>query len=152
MKADRYLAPRYEVYDRGSDIPNLGIAACESAIAYDTYLVYEPDVSIEARVIDESSGIRSYRIDQLINPDTISFSPGGIWKREIALYGRVATVSASFSESAKLLMRRFQSAIRKRFVRLKAYYVAPKALELLKSGKRFTIAEQSPREFDLTLP
>lgn len=152
MRMDRYMEPKFEVFVRGSDIPNLGIANCESAIGCDQYLVYEPDVLIKPEVVNESSGIQSYRINQLNNPNTITFSPGGLWKGEIALYGRAVTVSASYSESAKRLLRRFQAAIRKSFVKIKAYYVAPNALELLKAGKRFTIAEQSPREFDLTLP
>jgi len=153
MRSDKkYLTPKFDVYGRGSEIPNLGIATCESAIACDTYLVYESGASIQARVIGEASKTPSYLIDQLVNPDTITFSFGGIWKGETVLYGRVATVSASFSKSAKHLMSRFQSAIRKQFTKIHACYVGPNALELLKAGNRFTIAEQSPREFDLTLP
>ena len=70
---------------------------------------------------------------------------------EIVLYGRFATVSACFSEPAKRLMARFRYRVQKMFVRLGAYHVGPKALDLLKAGKRLTIAEQSPREFDLIL-
>ena len=88
MRRDRYLEPKFDVFVRGSDIPNLGIANCESAIGFEGYLVYEPDVLIKPEVVNESSGIRSYRINQLKNPDTIEFSSGGPWKGEIALYGR----------------------------------------------------------------
>jgi len=48
-------------------------------------------------------------------------------------------------------MARFRYRVQKMFVRLGAYHVGPKALDLLKAGKRLTIAEQSPREFDLIL-
>jgi hypothetical protein len=47
-------------------------------------------------------------------------------------------------------MKRFNSAVKKTFTKVKAFYVGPKALELLERGMRLTISAQSPREFDLT--
>jgi len=58
----------------------------------------------------------------------------------------------SFSKPAKHLLQKFTYEVRKRFERIRGYYVGPEAHELLKEGKRLTIAEQSPREFDLVLP
>jgi hypothetical protein len=149
VKSGRSLSPVSEQYDRGADIPDLGKAPCESAIGSDTFLVCEPGVSVRVEAVEQSDGVRSFHTNQLINPDTVTFSSGGIWTAGILLYGRVA--SCSNSPASKRLMNRFRSAIKKHFVRIGAYYVGPGALELLKDGKRLTIAEQSPREFDLTL-
>ncbi len=150
VKFGRSLSHEVESFSRASDIPNLGIATCESAIGSDTFLVCYPESQIKVGVVNQSDGIRSFHTDQLINPDTITFSSGGMWKPDILLYGRVA--SASNSPISKSLMRRFQSSIKKHFVKIGACYVGPNALEALKDGKRLTIAEQSPREFDLTPP
>jgi len=94
-------------------------------------------------------GVRRFAIDQLKNPDTITFSPGGLWNNDILLHGRVAT--ASQSKSSQALMKRFKAALQKTFVKVKAFYVGPQALMLLKNGQRLTISAQSPREFDLAI-
>jgi hypothetical protein len=46
-------------------------------------------------------------------------------------------------------MRGVQKVMKKYFTKVRAYYVGPGALALLKNGTRLTGAEQSPREFDL---
>ena len=46
-------------------------------------------------------------------------------------------------------MRRFRAAFKKTFTNIRSSYVGPKALLLLKSGKRLTADVQSPREYDL---
>jgi hypothetical protein len=150
VKSGRSLSPVSEQYERGADIPNLGKATCESAIGSDTFLVCAPGVSIRVEAVDQSDGVRSFHTNQLMNPDTVTFSSGGIWTADILPYGRIA--SCSNSPAWKRLMNRFRSAIKKYFVKIGAYYVGPRALELLKDGKRLTIAEQSPREFDLAIP
>jgi|SRR5215831_7293658 len=149
VRFGRSLNPRSESFDRGIDIPSLGIATCGSAIGSDSFLVCYRESQIDIRVVHQSDGVRSFHTDQLTNPDSVTFSSGGVWKPEILLYGRVA--SASNSPVSKSLLRRFQSSIRKHFVKVGACYVGPNALQALKDGKRLTIAEQSPREFDLVI-
>jgi|SRR5215813_6016786 len=136
------------VFDYGKDIPNLGRATSETGNSSETFLVCKPELQIipeSARV----SGQQRFFINQLYNPDTVTFTPAGMWNKEIVLAGRVGTVSDS--QESQSLMKRFHSAIRRRFVKIKAYWVGHGALELLRNGKRLTIAEQSPREFDFTV-
>lgn len=144
-----YREPTYDVAHRGADLPSLGKATSESAITSQSFLVCEPVVRVKVRPVDLHSGGTNYHIDQLVNPDTVIFTPGGLWTEEILLYGRFAT--ASLSGPAKHLMTRFRHQIKKHFVRVKAYHVGPNALVLLKAGKRLTIAQQSPPDMDLTL-
>jgi hypothetical protein len=81
------------------------------------------------------------------NPRTITILHGGFFAEDVLLYGRVGTVSDD--SVAVQLYRGFSSALKKRFQRIRAYWVGPRAAELLASGCRLTIGADSPREFDL---
>ena len=165
-----------ERFDNAAQIPNLGIAVHQAAGMCDTFLVCDASAAIiprEVKTLTEEDinrlttsigdqevqvdknnwrrlvGVRRFAIDQLKNPDTITFSPGGLWNNDILLHGRVAT--ASQSKSSQALMKRFKAALQKTFVKVKAFYVGPQALMLLKNGQRLTVSAQSPREFDLAI-
>jgi len=140
--------PSLIAFDHAKDIPNLGKATSETGNFCDTFLVCKSELQIvprSARVL----GQERFFIDQLCNPNTVTFIPAGMWNQEILLAGCVGT--ASDSQESQKLMKRFHSAISRRFVKIKAYWVGHRALELLQSGKRLTIAVQSPPEFDLTI-
>lgn len=140
--------PRCESFVCAAEIPDLGIAKNESSINGDLYLVGEMDVAIKTRQIERNSGEVVFTVDQLANPDTVCFRPGGLWRGEILLYGEVATVSNT--NRAQDLMKRFKNEMRKYFTSVRGNHVGPRALEMLRAGKRLTLAEQSPPEFDLT--
>ena len=142
VPAGRSLTPDFECFSKGEDIPKLGIATFASSSNW---------VETKVRLVNHSDGIKSYRIDQSMNPDTVVFWPGGMWTQDILLMGSVGT--ASDSVASRRVMRRFHTAIKKYFARTRnGYYVGPAGRKLLESGKRLTIAEQSPPEFDLKLP
>ena len=144
--------PREEIKDGlsvfrdGAGIPNLGKANAESCAACEAFLVCEQETPVNLRPSQGSTGERVC-VDQMANPDSVAFTPGGIWNEDVVLHGRIAT--ASESQISQALMKRFQAAIKRTFSKLKAFYVGPKALGLLESGKRLTMLAQSPREFDL---
>jgi hypothetical protein len=131
------------VFDTGAGIPNLGKASADSTAACEAFLVCERETPVNLRPVGER-----VCIDQLANPDSVVFTPGGIWNEDVVLNGVIGT--ASDSEISKALLKRFQAAVKKTFSKVKAFYVGPKALALLESGKRLAGAVQSPREFDLT--
>ena len=136
------------VFASGAALPNLGKATADSSAACEAFLVCDREATINPRAVQAVDGERIC-VDQLANPDSVVFKPGGIWNEEILLEGSIGT--ASESQASQALMKRFQAAIKKTFTKVKAFYVGPKALALLKSGKRLTISAQSPPEFDLTL-
>jgi hypothetical protein len=142
-------SPNYSIFRHGMALPNLGSASNVSAINSVSFLVGAEDAEINLRTLSAIDGKSRFAIDQLQNPDTITFSPGGLWNNDILLHGRVAT--ASESKVSQALMKRFQTALKKTFVKVKAFHVGPQALTLLKNGKRLTISAQSPQEFDLTV-
>lgn len=134
------------IFDTGARIPNLGKATADSWVACEAFLVCQRETPINLRSLQSTNGERVC-VDQLANPDSVAFTPGGIWNEDVVLNGRIGT--ASDSELSHDLMKRFQAAIRKTFSKVRAFYVGPKALTLWESGKRLAGAVQSPREFDL---
>jgi|SRR6266850_2938469 len=145
-----YDTSHYPSFRQGSDIPNLGYATSDSAQSCDSFLVAESSVSLNVRPIDLAAEVhRRFSMDQLLNPDTVTFTPGGLRNDDVVLHGRVATVSKSVR--AQQLMKRFHSAFKEHYKKVKAFYVGPNAFDFLESGKRLTISVQSPREFDLAI-
>jgi hypothetical protein len=157
-----------ESFNCAAQIPNLGIASHPSAVVCEKFLLCDSQTIIKPRQLKTLTeedvarsiiadkrplraliGLNRFAIDQLLNPDTITFTPGGIWNEDILLHGGIGT--ASDSKTSQALMKRFKAAIRKTFIKIQAFYVGPQALELLKSGKRLTMAAQSPPEYNLTI-
>jgi hypothetical protein len=148
VRTGNCLSPDFNEFLNGADIPTLGKASAESAIGCESFLVTPRTLPVILRPIKATGGTERYCMDQLINPDTVEFIPAGVWSDEIVLNGRVGTVSDS--AVSQELMKRFNSAIRKQFTKIKAFWVGANALTLLNAGKRLAGAAQSPREFDLT--
>ena len=142
-----FSAPEVRMIERGESIPNLGNATDESAINCDSYLVTMPDAMIAVRAVPQDDGGVSFAVDQLENPDSITFQAGGRLSDDVFLHGRVGTVSDT--EVARRMYRAYHSEIKKRFKKVNAFFVSPDCLNLLQNGVRLTIAAQSPREFDL---
>jgi hypothetical protein len=130
-------------FPNSTAIPDLGKASSESSISSATFLICERSEELRPRQV---AGHR-YVFDQLVNPKTITFTPGGLWD-EILLNGRFATASTEVSSLG--LLKLFQSLVRKRFEKIKAYYVGEEAAQMLDHGKRLTIGAQSARMFDLS--
>jgi hypothetical protein len=142
------LEPGLTIVDHGKDIPNLGKASSDTGNFCEKFLVCKSELQIVPRSL-RVRGEPRFFIDQLYNPNTVTFTPAGMWNQDILLAARVGTASDS-QESLKL-MKLFHSAIRRRFIKIKAYWVGHRALELLQNGKRLTDAAQAPSECDLII-
>jgi hypothetical protein len=142
-----YRSRVFPDYSSALDIPDLGKASHESAVACSRYLVLPKDAKVEVREMNRSVGGIGYFIDQLENPISIVFWPGGLFGAGVLLSGRVDTVSKS--TEARSMLRAFESAIKKRFTKRAAFYVGAEALHLKEQGYRLTGAVQSPSELSL---
>jgi hypothetical protein len=151
VRAGRFLSPQLETFLQAADIPDIGKADTESGVTCETFLICDPALRISLEVVNQHDGVRSFHVNQLWNPDTITFTPAGLWTENILLYGRFATVSATVSNYAKRMMNRLRYQVGRQFTRIQGDHVGPMALEFLKAGKRLTIAEQTPRKYDLSL-
>lgn len=145
-----FTSSEFQSYASGTALPSLREpAAHPNAIAGAQYLVTPADQSVGIREVSQKAGGIRYAIDQLVNPDSITIQPGGIFLPEVLLHGRVATVSST--SFATQVQRAFSSAIAKFFQHIRAFYVGPQAHELWRSGYRLTQSAQSPREYDLAV-
>jgi hypothetical protein len=122
----------------------------DSAIAGHGYLVTFRETEIVGRRIDMLDGRAFYRFDQLLNPDSITLTPGAWHSSNALLYGRIATCTNS--PSSHLLFGLFKRAIGKRFRRINTFWVGPQAEAAWKQGARLTIGLRSPQEYDLREP
>ena len=86
-------------------------------------------------------------MDQGANPKTIALLHGGIFEKDVFLYGRVGTISDD--PQSVQLYRDFASALTKRFKRIQTFWLGTEAEALFKRGFRLTIDATSPPEFDL---
>src|SRR5438132_7538400 len=121
------------VFAAGASIPNLGKATADQWISCEAFLVCERETAVNLRTLQGYDGHERICIDQLANPDSVGFTPGGMWNEDVVLNGCVRT--ASESQASQALMKRFQAAIKKTFSKVRAFYVGPKAHTLLDSGK-----------------
>jgi hypothetical protein len=134
-------------YTTYTEIPNLGVPTRGRA-GCPKYLVCEAGSQLHPRRIEPQGQVK-YAFDQLYNPDTIVFAPGGLWRHDILLPGEFSC--AVETDVSRRLMRRARAALKKTCKTIRANYVGPEAEQMLLAGKRLTAAEQSPREFDLAL-
>ncbi|NUN48054.1 MAG: hypothetical protein HUU15_04400 [Candidatus Brocadiae bacterium] len=102
---------------------------------------------MRTRPVTASDGVTRFYVDQLANPETIEVQMGGRFREGVLIGGRVATVSEAME--SQVLYRRFRSALRRHFTRVRAFLVGPSAHRRLLSGWRLTTAAHSPMEFDL---
>lgn len=130
------------IYSSFTQINDAGVAPFANAIAGYAYLMVPAGTKLTAA--QRSSP------NQLSCPDSIVFMPGGRWHNDVLLYGKIATISSSRFSSE--LYRFFARLLKKRFKKVRAYWVGPEAYGLGRSGIRLTIGGNSPREYDLRLP
>jgi hypothetical protein len=139
---------RADHYGTARDLPTLfRPQPYESSVGGPAYLVTEAGTDVVLRQLSRYEGKVRWAVDQLANPDSTVLRHGGLYKANILLNGEVRT--AYKTTIAQRLQRAFDAAIRRHFVKIKAFYVGPAAEALLDSGCRLAAAEQCPLEFDL---
>jgi hypothetical protein len=103
--------------------------------------------SINAREVKQSKGGVKYAFDQLINPKSVIFRPGGPnGEANLLIEGNVSTVSDD-PESIQVY-NVLVHAIRKLFKKKKNVYIGKGAYELYKNGWRLTHSMGAPVVYD----
>lgn len=142
---------KIQKYFSYSTIPNFGHTQYGSWISLDhRYMIMLENSSINIRSIPQLKGGIKYAFDQMLNPDSIEFSIGGIYlkKEKVLVAGRIGTVSdSSFSKEIYTI---FQKKIKRDFKRIENFYVGKTAEEKLLSGWRLVTNEKLSKDFDLT--
>jgi hypothetical protein len=140
---------RVQTYLSYVDIPELGQAHHPTAVANPSYLISLQGTPIRAREVPQKTGGVRYFFDQILNEDTVAFSPGGRHSDDVILYGMIGTVSNS--AVSKNLYNFIAKPFREHFAKAREFFVWPAALSLARGGARLTIGAASPSEFDLRI-
>jgi hypothetical protein len=138
-----------QTFSSYASIPELGRAHHPTAVANPTYLISPQGTPIRAREVPQTAGGVRYFFDQILNEDTVAFSPGGRYSADVILYGMIGTVSNS--ATSKSLYNFVAKPFREHFAKAREFLVGPEALSLAKGGVRLTIGASSPAEFDLRI-
>jgi hypothetical protein len=128
-------------------LASLGRAAAGDSNRELTYLVSQRSIDFNLRAVAQRRGGTKYAVDQMSNPHTIVFRPGGTYSDTALIAGMLGTVNET--STAKELMKLFSQEIRNRFERVKDYWVGPDAFQRWQSGVRLTSSISAPSEFDL---
>lgn len=124
------------------------LADVDHFCAFETYLVVDRGIVVSLRPVSQRAGGQMYAVDQVDNPDTIVLHVGGVLADQHLIAGQIGTVGNS--KQSDEIHSLFVRLIRKRFEKVKAFYVGPEAAAMLDSGARLSATPKSPKEYDLT--
>jgi len=124
----------------------VGIPKYPNGLASWGFLITKAESQVALSFMQTIYGPR-YFVDQLLNPESQTLTPGGTWANDIVLEGRIASVlKTPFSSKVERLFRRLAST---KFEKIKAFYVGREAAEILDAGGRLTSAVNANPDYDL---
>jgi hypothetical protein len=133
------------------DVKEMGYNTTGQYISGIAVLVVEKKHKIKIRKVKQRTGGYLYAIDQLKNPHSIVFQPGGMYENSYLIRGGINTVSES--KESKQLFHFFSKGITKGFTKIRGWYVGPEAMKLMNSGVRLiTMHINESPEYDLAVP
>ena len=138
---------RPEVFSSSLLLPNLGSATMGDQSKEPFYLVMPSSIEVTARPVQQNKGGTMFSFDQLENAPSVVLRPGGVFQTTCIIAGQVGTTLQD--DVSKNLMTCFSKLLRKRFHKLKSYYVGEEAILLMETGMRLTTSMNAPVEYDL---
>jgi len=131
-------------YTRGIDLPTLVAGIPHAQRNSDRrYLVAFRRLPFEPRPIGD--GV--YAFDQLANPHSVVLTHSVIAAEQVLVPGSVGTCTDH--AASVQLQKHFVAAIRKSFVRVRAFWLGPEAHRAWESGWRLTSDPGTSQEYDL---
>jgi len=119
----------------------------EDLSPFTAYLAFDKGLGITVRAVPQRGGAEKYAFDQLANPHTVILRCGGPIDGQRLIAGQIGTVSKEGQAAG--LYSLFAKLVRRKFEKIKSYYVGPEAVRLLDQGVRLTPTEKSPETYDL---
>lgn len=145
-----FQSPTTQTWRSVLDAPNLGKTTKGSQSLCDRYLVLQADTDLRVRSVAQADGGTRYAVDQLQNPESIVFLPGGSFGDGYLICGHIGT--ASNHPAALHLFRDFSRSVTLEFRKHRNYFVGPEACKLQQTGMRLiTMHVEEAKEFDLEL-
>jgi hypothetical protein len=146
-----FQSPDPRIWCSVLDVENLGKAPNGNQSLCERYLVMQADAELQIRNVAQSSGGTRYAVDQLHNPASIVFQPGGAFGDGYLICGHIGT--ASNHPDAVRLFREFSRSVTREFRKHRDYFVGPEAINLRAKGVRLiTMHVEEAKEYDLDVP
>lgn len=139
-----------KVHDSLLGLESLGFNPGGSHVTGDCFLIVDRAEEINVRKVPQRRGGIRYAVDQLANPKSIVFWPGGLYQNKGLISGSIGTASDNADSIA--LYREFAQTLKRGFERIREYWVGPEASRLLDGKMRLMQNYKSPPEFDLKRP
>jgi hypothetical protein len=143
----RVVSNRPQTYFSYADIPDFGRTYDPTAVMNPTYLVALQGTVVQVETIYPKTGVVNFAINQGLNKDTVILRPGGMYGRDVLLYGSIGTVSES--EASLNLYDFMVEPYLARFAPVREFFLGPEAFDLWKAGVRLTSSATSPANFGL---
>jgi hypothetical protein len=138
--------PLFQCYESLLEWSDLGKNATGDHISGPTFLVVSKDTEIRTEQVQQLDGSVRYALSQKLNPESITFSPGGLFGDRTIVCGHTGTIW----KTQQSLYDRFAGLIAKGFARIGSYRIGPEAERLMDSGYRMvTLSINSPKIYDL---
>lgn len=115
----------------------------------DSFLILPVGVKVNIREVPQKRGGLKYAIDQMQNPQSIVFKPGGILREGVIVAGSIGTISDH--KYSILLYRNLSNQMKKEFSKIGNFHVGEDAKRKLSDGWRLVTNEKSPKDYDLVL-
>lgn len=140
--------PKFEEFASLLDVSSLGLNTTGDHMTGEQYLIVSKEADVRFETVPQKKGGIHYFVNQLINPDSIVFSPGGLYKNESLICGHIGTVC---NERRSLeLYKTFEGLVTKGFRRIGNYRVGREASHMMNQGIRMiTMSVREPPEYDL---
>lgn len=136
-------------YDSLLDLPDLGVNRTGNHLL-PAFLVMPRKARVHVQSVPQRKGGVRYVVDQLGNPGSIVFQPGGMFEAKCLVAGHIGTIHDD--PGARQLFRTFSAVVTKGFKKVRSYWVGPEALSLLHSGFRLVaMGPDEPPEYDLSI-
>lgn len=127
----------FKIFKSCSDIDDFSVSKGGSLTLDDSYLIFTSDIQPVIESMTKTDGTQRLLLDQKLNPHSVRFSPGGIFKENVAL---IAGEISSFGDSEKALelFKVLSKSIKKNSKRVNAYWLGEDAMKHFSSGMRLT--------------
>lgn len=138
------------IYNTTSNILDLGVAINGDQNHEKKYLLIAPNIKPKVRFIKQQRGGYKQFFDQKSHPQSVVLWPGGVLRDyECIVAGQIGTISND--KWSVNLYKALSLELKKRFIKVKAYYVGDEAMKKLETGARLTTSNRLPEEFGLKL-
>lgn len=139
----------FDVFLHVSDIPRLGTLSSDSHCIVN-YIVTKRNINLCANEYTDYSGRKMKDLSQKLNPDSIVFSPSGVYEdNKCIIHGQLGTIHDN-KESLSLFTT-VCHGLKKQFINFHGWFIGPEALSLYGKVRFIIISINEPCDYDFKI-